>query len=326
MSVERGIRAGETIRLRARFRDDLGQNVQATSVGVNIYEPDVVEFDPSNALVVSGVPSYLGDGIFEFEYNVPSSGPDGIWYDQWLGDLTIQTVSGLFTFEVTTSGIVTELPSQLNLNNVVEVDLTSGIHATDGTSLSEPFEFSFMTSISPGHSSVRKVRLEVGAYIKNLFDDTIQTAILEARIEADLLTFRKKDINTPLYQHARREYVTCMASSMLLNNVASNMLRTKTLADLHVEYDSRGLENTLTDLRECIAKWEPQLMAGGLAKASAQPRGVVKGELDPDRVISSRMWESTSAGSITRRTPAANARERPIGSRRHLRTYKKKWW
>jgi hypothetical protein len=326
MTTERGVRAGETIRLRARFRDDLGAPAQAGDVYVNIYEPDTVDFDPINAQVVSGVPTYLGEGIFEYAYTTPLAGPDGIWYDQWLGDLTVQTVSGLFDFEVTASGIVTKLPSQLNQNNVVEVMLTSGIQGLDGSSLEEQYEFSFMTSINPNYTSVRKIRLKVGAYVRNLYDDALQTAILEGSIEADLLTWNEDTSNTPLFQHARREFVTCVAAHMLLNNIASNMIRSKSLNDLRVEYDPKGLERTLSDLMDCINKWEPQLLARGLARAGQQPQRVIKGEYDPDRISPARMWESTDSYGVNRRIPAANTRLRPIGNRRWLRTHRNRNW
>ena len=50
------------------------------------------------------------------------------------------------------------------------------------------------------------------------------------------------------------------------------------------------------------------------------------GEYDPDRPSIGRLWESTEGGGLTRRTPAANTRIRPIGQRRFKRTYKKRYW
>jgi len=323
MAKERGIRAGNTIHLRARFRDDIGDTAEASGVYVNIYQPDGFVsgiLDPSYLMVVSGVPHYIGEGIFEYDFTPPLSGPDGIWYDEWLGDLTVQTISGLFDFEVTASGLITKVPSQLKQNNVVEIALSSGIQALDETYL-EPYEFSFMTTINPGYTNIRKVRLKVGAYIKDLFDDVIQTQILEGSIEADLLTWNKGP-NTPLYEHARREYVTCLTSYTLLNNVAANLIKAKTLSDLHTEYDPRGLDRTMDDLMDCLNKWEPQLIARGLARDVANPRMVIKGQLDPDRIQSSRMWESGTSNRI----PAANTRVRSSGSRRYLRTHRKKNW
>ncbi|MHA2063339.1 MAG: hypothetical protein ACXABY_03040, partial [Candidatus Thorarchaeota archaeon] len=206
-------------------------------------------------------------------------------------------------------------------NNVVQVSVASGIRAADGTSLSSEYDFSFMTTIHPAYSDTRKVRLEVGAFVKNLADDTIQTAILEAGLEADVITFATENIITEVYQHARREYVTCYAAQGLLGNVMAGNLRSKTLGDLHVEYDTKAMIDTLGRLANCVARWEPQVISGGTARASAQPIGVVKGEFDPDRPIFSRMWQSVGTDEVSRRLPAANDRSRPQGRRRYLRTY-----
>ena len=150
-----------------------------------------------------------------------------------------------------------------------------------------------MTTISPAYTSVRKVRLEVGGFIKNVPDYTLQTAILEGSIEADILTFQTSDINTSLYEHARREYVTCLAASSLLNNISSGSLRSKTLGDLSVWYNPDALKDAMGRALDCLDKWEAQVIAGGYARAGTNPARVIKGELDPDRITPGRLWEST---------------------------------
>lgn len=321
----RGIRAGEMIALRARFKDDLGDNAEASGVFVHIFDPTQTDYDDlNNAEVVSGVANHLGEGIFEYIFTPPDI--DGIWHDLWEGELTSQTVSGHFTFEVSASGVINSLASQLANNNVIHIEIPSGIQPLIGQALEDPYEFDFMTTIDPGYSNVRKVRLEIGSFVGHLFDDVIQTAILEASLETDVITFYTAEINTDLYQHARREYVTCMTSALLLNNMGAGNLRSKTLADLSVEYDSSALYNNLDRLRECMARWEPQVIAGGLASAVSQPKGVIKGEYDPDRPIFSRLWQSLDDGTISRRMPAANTRDRPAFKRRYKTTYKKRYW
>jgi len=325
----RSARAGETIRLRTRIKDDLGDTTTADDLYIHIFEPDEDYNDLTNALVVSGVPTYLGNGIYEYEYTIPPCGPDGTWHDLWVGDLLCQTVSGVLTFSVTTSGVVNQLDSKLYVNDIVQVTVTSGLQATDGSSLDETFESEFMVTASPAYSNIRKVRLEVGAFVNQLPDDVLQLGILEASLEADVLTFATTNTNNELYQHARREYTTCMAASMLLSNVGNLLLRTKTLADLHVEYDTNGVRDAIGRLRDCIEKWQPQLIAGGGAKAATQPKYVVKGEYDPDRPIVSRSWQSTATGDLSNRMPAANDRVRNQGERRHKRAWTKpgkKWW
>lgn len=328
----RSVQAGQLIRLRSRFKDDLGENVQATDVFVHIFEPDEeVDFlDLSNATVVSGVPTYLGEGIFEYEYTVPTNAEAGVWQDAWEGSLPSQSLQTTFEFSVTVSGLVESLDCQIFNNNLVEVTVVSGLQATDGSYLDEPVLIEFLTTTAPSYTNLRKVRLEVGGYLSGLPDDVIQTAILEASIDADCLTFAPGLVNSKLFQHARREYVTCQTGSLILTNLGNQTLKTKTLADLHVEYDTGGILNAMDRLRECAARWESQLMAGGGAKVAAQPSYVVKGIHDVDRPIVSRSWEATEDGNISRRVPAANDRQKPLNSRRHLRTYNrnkpKKWW
>lgn len=327
----RNVRAGQSIRLLARFKDDLGDNAQAGDVYVHIFEPDEITTDLNNALVVSGVPTYRGDGIFEYEYTTPSCGPEGTWQDLWFGELTCQTLSGLFNFNVVADGAITSINNQLFVNNIIEVEVASGIMATDGTYLTDEYSLEFMTTTNPSHSSLRKVRLEVGSFITDLYDDVIQTAILEASIEADLLSFVTTKTNDNLYQHARREYTTCLASMYLIQNTSSNKLKSKTLADLSVDYDTSGGNDMLDRLRGCLDKWFPQLTSGGGANAAKRPGYFVKGGNDPDRPVVSRMWESTDNGSLSRRIPAANTKSYPSqNSRRKVRTFNprnsKRWW
>jgi len=322
----REVRAGQTIKLRALFKDDLNEAAEATSVYVHLYEPDVEDFIPANATVVSGSPTYLGEGIYELQYTVPGTGPDGVWFDQWEGILTGQTLSGLFQFEVSADGTVNQLAGQLFQNNLVKVTVMSGLRALDGAELAEDYEFDFLTTTNPSYTNTRKVRLEIGGHVSNIEDDTIQMAILEASIEADILDFSTTHTNEDLFKHARRQYVTCVAAALLLDNNSGFMLQAKTLDNLHVEYDTSGLQKTLDRIYECINKWEPQLLAGGGAKAARAPQGVVKGSHDPDRPVVSRMWQSTEWGGVSRRVPVANDARKPAGKRRFLRTYRKKWW
>jgi hypothetical protein len=189
----------------------------------------------------------------------------------------------------------------------------------------------FLTTTSPSYTNLRKVRLEIGGFLGDLADATIQTSILEASLEADVLTFAPGRVNTALYLHARREYTTCSASSLLLHNLVNASLKAKTLGDLSVQYDTNGIRDATNRVRDCMEKWIPQLMAGGGAKAAKNPSFVVKGELDPDRQVVSRMWHSTDHGGVGNRIPAANDRlAHTSKNRRALRTYTpnktKKWW
>ncbi len=319
---DRSVHAGQTIRLRARFKDDLNEVTTASGVNVHIWEPDADTDDFGAAFVVSGVPTFLGQGIYEFEFITPDCGPEGFWHDHWEGILACQGVEAEFLFFVSASGVATSLDCQLFDNNLIQITVPSGIQATDGSSLGEEFEFEFMTVTNPSYTNIRKVRLETGGFIGDLGEDTIQTAILEASLDADSITFVTGRVNERIFNHARREYTTCVAGSILLSNLGNLQLKSKTLGDLRVEYDTRGVNDMLNRLQNCMDMWTPQLMSGGGAKASSQPSMVVKGANDPDRPDIGRMWENTDHGHLSgTRIPAANTKARPHGSRRSQRTY-----
>lgn len=328
MGSNRGARAGEIIKLRARFVDDLGDNALASSVTVSIFEPDTDIEDITEAIVVSGSANSIGQGIFEYQYAIPATGPDGTWYDIWAGALTGQDLSGEFNFEVSASGVISQVSeNQLYNNNLVQITLTSGIRALDGGILEDEWQGSFLTTTSPAYTSIRKVELAAGGFLNNIEDDVIQLAILEGSLEANALTFAVTTFNNAVYQHARREYVTCLVARTLTGNMNNSLLKSKTLDNLSVQYDTNGIRDMLVTLDNCLSRWESQLISGGGAKAGIQPRGVVKGEFDPDRPVVSRIWQSTEEGGVSRRIPAANTQESFSDKRRSLRTWRKpRWW
>lgn len=321
--ANRSIRAGETITLRARFLDDLGEAIEASNVWLRIFDAEADVNDPGTAVLSSGNATYFGAGIFEYQYPVPGSGPDGIWYDQWYGDVPSQQLYANLSFEVGASGVVQSFSNQLDVNNVVEITLNSGIMGTDGSYLSEDYTFSFLTTTHPTYTNTRKVRLDYGGFLADLLDDTLQISILEASLEADELTFSAAQ-NSKVFQHARREWVTCKAASILMSNLGNNALRSKSLGDLSVSYDTNGLRDSMEKAIDCMAKWEPQLMSGGYARAQQNPQGVVKGELDIDRPTIGRLWH----GSPETSAPAANTKAKYPNERRWKSIYssKKRHW
>lgn len=202
--------------------------------------------------------------------------------------------------------------AQLAENMQVVITVSEDIEDIDGNPLGEDQEFYFTTTYNPMYSAIRRIRLDIGSFLKNTPDDTINLAIFEASIEADHLTFDKNAAAmSNLYLHARRQYVTCKAEQILLNNLingAGGMLKSKRLADFSVEYSDGAIKNILAKVEDCIARWEPELMTGGHAVQT--PRGVVKGEMDIDRPNVGRGWDTPDG------YPVGNARVLYRGSRR----------
>jgi len=324
--VARSVSAGEVIKLRVQFKDDLGKPTTSSNAKVYIFQPDADTSDVANSIDSDGfTPTYLGEGVYEYQYTLPCT-PLGVWSDKWIGDLTCQTgVNVLLTFEVAsgTSEVISFESPQLSVNNIVSVKLLSTVAATTGESLTEDLQIEFLTALTPFYSNLTKVKLEVGSLISEIKDLTTAMAVLEASLEADSLTFSTVNINEKLFQHARREYVSFASSYTLVTNVGGNLLKSKTLGDLSVTYDTASHQETLNYLQDMMRKWGDQLMSGGGAKTIRSPKMVIKGVYDVDRPLFDRMWEGTSA---TNKRPTANASETSNNIRRSLRTHKKRWW
>lgn len=327
MSINRIVCGGDLLTLRARFQDNCLVNSQASGVTVSIFPAGSDLTVPSDALVLNAPATYFDQGIFQYNYNAPSSGPDGTWYDVWYGTLDNQLLSGIFTFSVSVSGAITSLGSQLNINNIIDLFIPSGLRAVDGTTISTPIIAEFLTTSSPHYSDQRKIRLEIGGYIQDIGDDTLEQAILEASIEADQLTFNKFHQNTPLYLHARREWVTCRTALLLLVNLGNLSLKAKTLADLHVEYDTFAIRDTMRRLADCMDRWYRQLQTGGLAISTEQAELVIRGSHDPDRPAIGRTWFTTEGPSASNKIPASNIKERSPFHRRYANGFlPRRYW
>jgi hypothetical protein len=323
--MSREVIAGQEIDLRARFKDDLGDPAVASGVWLHVFEPNADTSEEANAVYsTSGELNYIGEGIWEYRYTTSGTAVEGTWTDLWSGILNGQVISDSFNFEVYAAGDVEAIGNQLYVNNLIEVILTSGIMATDGTYLSDGYSFEFLTETDPSYTNIRKVKLEIGSYVEDLPDLTLQLAILEASIEADQITFETSK-NANFYEHARREWTTCKVAFTLLDNVTSHGLKSKTLDNLRVEYDTGAVNRTIMRILDCLQKWEPQVIAGGYSKQSQQPAYVVKGELDYDRPVVGRMWAPTmdTTGTSDKR-PAANTTDKLSDSRRFERVWKEK--
>lgn len=290
------IRSGTEGKIRVQFLDSAGEPIEATSVTVDIFE---VGLDPDlDTPTLAGlIPVYLGNGVFELTFT--PSGTEGTWIAKWSGTIIDTVTTSQEGFEVINSGsIVSYSTSGLIPNMLITVFLSKELSDIDGNTLDEDFTSSFSTQYSLLYSSVRKVKLKAGGILGKLPDDVINLAIFEASIEADILTFNKTFINNEIYLHARREYVTCAAASMLAQNVLANggVVRSKALADFKVDYDINILGDLLNTLEDCKKKWEAQVQSGGGARTIANPKMVVKGELDPDRPPAGRGWFGINNG------------------------------
>lgn len=234
------------------------------------------------------------------------------------GDSVTHPASGLLVTTESVSGPTLSIviaSGQLNNNNLVTITLGSGINSMGGLTLDEDYEFWFTTTYSPYYCTLQKIRLDIGAYISSVSDDTINAAIHQGSLGADALTWDKTYISDSYYKYVRTQWTCCKAQeTLLLNAAGKSNLKSKKLADLEVTY-ATGINEPLDRALGCLQKWENSLHAGG--RSIRSPMMVVKGELDPDRPTIGRGWGYANGNMM----PTANSRVITTTSRRYRNTY-----
>lgn len=292
---------------------------------------------PENETSNLAIPQGPLDVIVTFDDNIDpvsvNSSSYSVYTESVTGDPEV-TASGILSYlthAISGNELTITIPSGMLLqNNLVTVTLDENITNTSGVALGAPYEFWFTTAYSPLYCSERRIRVMIGAYIKQVAKDTVNLAIHLASLDADPRTWNKENTTDAYYQYVRSQWTCCKAAETLLTNtpLALGGLRSKKLGDLEVQYDTSkaGIDVPLRKVEECLARWEGGLMAGGRQVQKAQM--VVKGDMDPDRPAVGRSWTHYT-DLHNSQTPAANVRVLPFGRRRatkiHSRPYRG-WW
>jgi hypothetical protein len=342
---------GEPITLTATFLDAGGDYADPSGITVAVYPPG---FDPRSVGVTladawvhgvtlssSGAGPYvdinqdidkIDVGRYQYIFTPPADATLGAAFDRWQGTIDLVALDETFSFTVVGGGSIGA--SQLYDNNAVYITLDSTIADTDGNTLGSDYEAYFTTTYDPLYSSVRRIRLDLGALIVDIPDDVINFAIFEASLEANALTFGPFSTRTSnvlrFFRFARRQYVTCVAELILLNAISAETSvegKSKRLADLQVSYGGGGqFDDLLKKAIGCRMKWESALTSTGEIGpgTSQKPSMVIKGRLDPDRPDFGRDWEPTSTHSgIGSEYPAANAKSKQAVTNRR---WKNDFW
>ncbi len=218
--------------------------------------------------------------------------------------------------ELSSAVAATAITNQLLENMQVIILLSKNIASSDGISLGADKSYYFTTIYNPLYSTVRKLRLEIGAFIKDVVDDVLNLAIFEASLMADQIGFAVNQ--TDFFRFARKEWVTCKAAQILLNNIAGKNggVKSKRLDNFETTYDTKIVGDILNKINDCLARWEVQLVSGG--QGTQTPRFVVKGEFDPDAPHVGRMWQKPFP-----HTPGVNQRFKPAFSRRYVGAWRR---
>jgi hypothetical protein len=286
-----------------------------------------INFDAPVDPDVNGVnfyesPSQLGTYIYKYTATITSSStsatyPDGnpyFWYKISFKDASGN--EGPLSDPVYGGGAII-----LKENQVITFILDSTIQATDGSTLGSEYEFYFTTVYNPIYASLRRVKLESGAYLQGLENDTIMFALFEASIEADFRTW-STTATSDFYKYSRSQWVLYRACEiLLLNQIEKYGKKSKTLGDLSVTWNGEGAQKKLEDVIKKKDEWLPEVQHGGTAVAARTPAVVVKGEADVDRPPTGRMWIVPSQDPWGRGIPAANTRIRLSGYRIYRSSY-----
>lgn len=343
MSGRNSALRGNSIVLSAQFLDAGGNYTDPTDLKISVYpvgnspeDPDTTTSDAwvYNVTTSSGGSGPLADesrliiriseGKFTFTFPIPDDSDLGAAFDRWEGIVDSEELDATFSFTIVGGGSVGT--TQLYNNNAVYLTISKYIYALDGSHMSDDYNAYFTTAYTPMYSSIRRVRLDLGRFIANVPDDTINLAIFEAGLVADANCYNSI-VNSNIFNVAKREYTTCLAeltlAKALLGDSSISEKLYKSLADFSVSRGglSDSLKDAIDKFEDCVVRWEITLQTGGdLAPGqSLRPRFSVKGALAEDRIMVSRVWEPSSG--IGMGDSAANS-EKPYTSRRALRTFK----
>jgi hypothetical protein len=338
---------GAYIDLTAVFQDAAQQPVDPTNLRVSVFPPgfnpedgaedtDAWVYDVTLSSGGSGpeavsdrVVEKIATGTYKFTFFVPDDAVLGAAYDRWEGTVDSEDLDETFTFTLVGGGSVGT--SQLYENNVVFLTLSTAIASTDGSTLGEEYSAYFTTTYNPLYASPRQVRLDLGPYVSDLPDDTLNFALYEAGKDADANCFQSTIADATFLAHAKHEYTLAMAKLILVRaltgdiNLAGRM--SKTLGSLSV---SRGggtvnLHRMAEGLQETVQQWRTALRTGGDVSPGAglRPESSIKGALAEDQMVVGRQWEPTSGVGFPGSRSAANAYKYESG-RRDIRTFKRR--
>jgi len=313
-----------TVELFVKFTDGVGDLI-TPSVGptIDIFPPDKDPEDPDtvdgDALVLNATISSLGDigqagtylietvstGMYRYRYPTSPTTEVGTYFDRWTATIDGGVVQTTFNFEVLEK--LNTISLSLGNNMRVTITLDESIASTSSIKLSQDYEFHFYTPLSPFYASNQLIDLEIGSFISALSIEAIDYAILEASIEADVLSF-KSIKNTEWFEHARRQYVICRAAHILMRNSVSNPLRRKKLAELEVEWDN-SFKDKFNELDDCVQEMKRILNSGGeLGEGtSLRPLTGIKGGSHIDRPAFGRTFDGSGRGQNVRYYPDSDS-------------------
>ena len=314
---------GQTVTLRALLRDDCGDLITPDSGTVKcfIYPSDVssetiqteVESSTFASAIsdVSSTVSEISSGFYEASYAVPATADTGTYADVWVAEVSGVQIWVRLTFLVMSIGRIVE--QKINKNTLIVVLLDPTIAGVSGDTLREEIQMTFSTEYDPYYSSPDLLRLECGAWIESIPDDTISLMIHWSSLEAQAVAYGPLG---NMFEMAKTKFVTFDAAVRLLMLPASVGGKRKTLGDLMISNDASA-SSMIKELKDARDEWWRVVNAKGsiVPGQGFAPEVAVKGKYDPDRRRVGRLWWNPADYFYAQ--PAGNTRLRGAGQRKY---------
>lgn len=321
-----GVLTGQTINLRVAFTDDEGCLVDPDSTpSIYIYDSNVDtdtindEIDATtfaSALVGPVSATQLSTGYYEYQYTVASGGDAGTWHDVWVAELDTIDITDILSFTVT-QGATLDV-QKISSNTMLIVQLSSDITNSGGDQELEAQKLYYSTTYSPLYASPDLIRLEVGAWINYIPDDTLALMAHWASREADFIqgvsARNSKDL-----KFARAKFVVFDAAMRVLSLQGHGIDPTessggkKSLGDLSIQAGTSSagsVDNEIIDwIRSQRDEWWRVVNNGAriVPGEGLGPTIAVKGRFDPDKRLTGRLWEPPS--EVRYAQPVANSKD-----------------
>jgi hypothetical protein len=218
-------------------------------------------------------------------------------------------------------------------NLVVRIALPANLALTDKSVMGEEVTFEVTGTITPWYCSIDQVRLEGGAYLRNLSDLTIAAMIYQAGRDCDAITYMvpppgpggetvqgAADEQYMRFNLARQRYTQLTATrNLILNLWDVNMNRgTKTLANFSVSQSSQTKDEEvpkkLTQIQKDIAEWAIVVKSGGnIGRGGrAQSRMAAKNIYGDRDFPAGRTWVTTGMGANEKSFSGFGSNGKPV--------------
>lgn len=314
---------GQTVTLRMLLRDDCGEEITADPgtlrcfIYPGVTAEEVIKLEVEAGTFTTAISeitptiSEIHNGFYEAFYEVPAATVPGNFADVWVAEVEGNLVWVRLSFLVAKVGRM--IAQAIDKNTLIVILLDPTISGLSGETLREEIQLTFSTEYDPYYSSPDLLRLECGAWVESIPEDTISLMIHWSSIEASAIATGPMG---SMFELAKTKFVTFDAAIRLLMLPASAGGKKKSLGDLMIANDSSVLD-MIKELKNSRDEWWRVVNARGsiVPGQSFAPEVAVKGKYDPDRQRLGRLWWNPADFYYSQ--PAGNTRLRMQNQRKY---------